>query len=66
MKALVGTFNTKKALVEAFSVIVKTDCEIDGSSYSYSTSCNHHRGQLVVVVLGQHEGGGVALGGEAG
>ena len=34
MKALVGTFNTKKALVEAFSVIVKTDCEIDGSFHS--------------------------------
>ena len=25
MKALVGTFNQEKALVEAFSVIVKTD-----------------------------------------
>ena len=63
---LVGAFNQEKALVGAFSVIVKTDCEIDGSSYSYSTSCNSHRRQLVVVVLGQHEGGGVALGGEAG
>ena len=32
MKALVGAFNQEKALVEAFSVIVKTDCETDGSS----------------------------------
>ena len=32
MKALVGAFNQDKALVEAFSVIIKTDCEIDGSS----------------------------------
>ena len=33
MKALVGAFNQGKALVlGAFSVIVKTDCETDGSS----------------------------------
>ena len=32
MKALVGTFNQEKALVGAFSVIVKTDCETDWSS----------------------------------
>ena len=31
MKALVGPFNQEKALVGAFSVIVKTDCETDGS-----------------------------------
>ena len=31
MKALVGTFNQEKVLVGAFSVIVKTDCETDGS-----------------------------------
>ena len=43
MKALVGTFNTKKALVEAFSVIVKTDCEIDGSSSATA---------LVVILTG--------------
>ena len=29
--ALVGAFNQEKALVGAFSVIVKTDCETDGS-----------------------------------
>ena len=34
MKALVGTFNQEKALGEAFSMIVKTDCETDGSFYS--------------------------------
>ena len=28
----VDTFNQKKALVGTFSVIVKTDCETDGSS----------------------------------
>ena len=31
MKALVGAFNQEKALVGAFSVIVKTECETDGS-----------------------------------
>ena len=30
MKALVGAFNKEKALVGAFSVIVKTECETDG------------------------------------
>ena len=32
VKALVGAFNQEKALVGAFSVIVKTDFETDGSS----------------------------------
>ena len=32
MKAIVGAFNKEKALVGAFSVIVKTECESDGSS----------------------------------
>ena len=33
VKALVGAFNQEKAIVGAFSVIVKTDCEsADGSS----------------------------------
>ena len=36
MKVLVGAFNQEKALVGAFSVIVKTDCETDGSFYSTS------------------------------
>ena len=34
MKALVGAFNQEEALVGAFSVIVKTDCETDGPFYS--------------------------------
>ena len=34
MKALVGAFKQEKALVGAFSVIVKTDCGSDGSFYS--------------------------------
>ena len=34
MKALVGAFNQEKALVGAFSVIVKTDFGTDGSFYS--------------------------------
>ena len=32
VKALVGAFNQDKALVGAFSVIVKTDCKTDGLS----------------------------------
>ena len=36
VKALVGAFNQEKALVGAYSVIVKTDCETDGSFYSTS------------------------------
>ena len=34
MKALVGAFNQEKALVGAFSVIMKTDCETDGALHS--------------------------------
>ena len=34
MKALVGAFNQEKTLVGAFSVIVKTDCETDGTLHS--------------------------------
>ena len=34
MKALEGAFNQEKALVGAFSVIVKTGCGTDGSFYS--------------------------------
>ena len=36
MKALIGTFNQENALVGAFSVIVKTGYETDGSFYSTS------------------------------
>ena len=34
MKAVVAAFNQEKALVGAFSLIVKTDCGTDGSFYS--------------------------------
>ena len=37
MKALVGDFNQEKALVGAFSVIVKTGCETDGALHSITT-----------------------------
>ena len=36
VKALVGGFNQEKPLVRAFSVIVKTGYETDGSFYSTS------------------------------
>ena len=39
MKALVGAFNQEKALVGAFSVIVKTGCGTDGALHS--TSWDH-------------------------
>ena len=35
MKAQVGAFNQEKALVGAFSVIEKTDCETDGALVKY-------------------------------
>ena len=34
MKVLVGAFNQEKALVGAFSVIVKTGCGTDGALHS--------------------------------
>ena len=46
MKALVGAFNQEKALVGAFSVIVKTYCETDGSFYSTSVD----QSQLTLTV----------------
>ena len=36
VKALVGAFNQEKALVGAFSVIVKTACGTDGALHSTS------------------------------
>ena len=42
MKVLVGAFNQEKALVGAFSVIVKTGYGTDGSFYS--TSHNYPAG----------------------
>ena len=37
MKALVGAFNQEKALVGAFSVIVKTGCGTDGALILHHT-----------------------------
>ena len=34
MEVLVGAFNQEKALVGAFSMIVKTDCGTDGALHS--------------------------------
>ena len=42
MKALVGAFNQEKALVGAFSVIVKTDCETDGALNSTALPQGHN------------------------
>ena len=39
MKALVGAFNQEKALVGAFSVIVKTDCGTNGALHSTTDYC---------------------------
>ena len=51
MKVLVGAFNQEKALVGAFSVIVKTDSETDGSLYS--TNSLHWPG-LLGITQGTH------------
>ena len=54
VKSLVGAFNQEKALVGAFSVIVKTGCETDGSFYSTRLDLPN----FVLVVPGS--GGGAA------
>ena len=41
MKAGVGAFNQEKALVGAFSVIVKTDCETDCETDGALHSTSH-------------------------
>ena len=41
MKALVGAFNQEKALVGAFSVIVKTDCETGRIVFQHYLSVKH-------------------------
>ena len=50
MKAVVAAFNQEKALAGAFSVIVKTDCETDGSSAALVTChvCRYYGGTEVV------------------
>ena len=49
MKALVGTFNQEKALVGAFFVIVKTDCETDGSFYSNNFVAGIYERSIIFV-----------------
>ena len=44
MKVLLGAFNQEKALLGAFSVIVKTKCETDGSFYSTITQVGAEAG----------------------
>ena len=46
MKALVGAFIQEKALVGAFSVIVKTGCGTDGSFYSTNYNRRHNHKTL--------------------
>ena len=50
MKALIGAFNQEKALVGAFSVIVKTDCGTDGSFYSTRRDTSSVRGSVTRVL----------------
>ena len=42
MKALEGAFNQEKALVGAFSINLKTDCETNGSFYSTNEELAKH------------------------
>ena len=51
MKALVGAFNQEKALVGAFSVIVKTDCETHGALHSTIRYLLHQGGREGVIIL---------------
>ena len=48
MKALVGTFNQEKALVGAFSMIVKTGCETDGALHS---SSKYRDSEIEAIIL---------------
>ena len=56
MKALVGAFNQEKALVGAFSVIVKTDCETDGSICGTTRYPGRGRAQQIQGYKGQSFG----------
>ena len=49
MKALVGAFNQEKALVGAFSVIVKTDCGTDGALHSTEQEGRGRSGENEVI-----------------
>ena len=49
-RVLVGAFNQEKAL-EAFSVIVKTDCETDGALHSTRNNLSPLNNQCCIVTL---------------
>ena len=57
-KVLVGAFNQEKALVVAFSVIVKTECETDGALHSTThnitapTSAGYQNGSAATLSPG--------------
>ena len=53
MKAVVAPFSQEKALVEAFSVIVKTNCETDESFYS-TILHTPHISSTVVSIMRHH------------
>ena len=69
MKALVDAFNQEKALVGAFSVIVKTGCETDGSCYNHYYCCplprpglsRPHRHPVFAQMLTLSHSGGISL-----
>ena len=68
MKAVGAAFNQEKALVGAFSVIVKTGCETDGAlqSTSHIITATEDPGSPVVVSAGVERGGEEEVGGVAG
>ena len=54
VKALVGAFNQENALIGAFSVIVKTDCETDGTLHSTMQYCTYREPcEVVLADLGE-------------
>ena len=55
MKALVGAFNHEKALVGAFSVIVKTNCETNGSSAALVVLLSANVGEVYLAAAGNTE-----------
>ena len=63
MKTLVAAFNQEKALVGGFSVIVKTDCETDGSFAALVETLFPARRQSWSAAAGRY-GNGMMMHGE--
>ena len=63
VKALVGTFNQEEVLVWAFSMIVKTDCETDGSFAALVETLFPARRQSWSAAAGRY-GNGMMMHGE--